>query len=140
MGCHWYLIKDTARPLQCARPPLPHQLDFILAKLTLQRMNHKRGGSVAPRWALLVPAKPVESGGSLSPTLPCHMSYAGAVLSTIGGDCQLLLQILQTTTAHESVSNGRPANANGLVAALVVASYLGGPIWQMRPFPPTLYQ
>ena len=36
-----------------------------------------------------------------------------------------------------SHSIGRLANANGLVAALVVATYLGCPISQMMPFPPT---
>jgi hypothetical protein len=39
-----------------------------------------------------------------------------------------------------SGSIGRLANANGLVAALVVATDLGRPIRQMRPFPPTLNQ
>ena len=41
---------------------------------------------------------------SLSPTLPCPVSYVGAVLSTIGGDCQPLLQVLQATTAHKSAA------------------------------------
>jgi hypothetical protein len=34
----WYLVEDTARPT-CARPPLPHQIEFILARLTLRRMT-----------------------------------------------------------------------------------------------------
>jgi hypothetical protein len=54
---------------------------------------------------LLMPAKPVESGHSLRPTLPCPMSYVGLVLSTIGGDCQPLWQVLQVTTAHESAAH-----------------------------------
>ncbi len=41
---------------------------------------------------------------SLSPTRPCPMSYVGAVLSTIGGDYQPSLQVLQATTAHESAA------------------------------------
>ena len=32
------------------------------------------------------------------------MSYVGAVLSSIGGDCQQLSQVLRVTTAHESAS------------------------------------
>jgi hypothetical protein len=39
-----------------------------------------------------------------------------------------------------SRSIGRLADTNGLVAALVVATYLGRPIRRMRPFPPTLSQ
>ncbi len=100
----WYLVEDTAQPLQYARPLLPHQIDFILAKLTLHQMNHKKGGSVAPHQVLLVPAKPVESGRSLSPTRPHPMSYVGAVLSMIGGDCQPSSQDLQATTAHKSAA------------------------------------
>jgi hypothetical protein len=101
MDYRWYLVEDTARPLQYSPPLLPHQINFILAKLTLRRMNHEKGGSVAPRQVLLVPAKPVESGRALSPTCPHPMSYVGAVLSMIGGDCQPLLQDLQATTAHK---------------------------------------
>ena len=47
---------------------------------------------------------PVKSGRSLSPTLPHPMSYVGAILSTIGGDCQPSSQILQSTTANESAA------------------------------------
>ena len=36
-GYHWYLVEDTARPIS-ARPSLPHQIELILAKLTLRRM------------------------------------------------------------------------------------------------------
>ncbi len=104
MDYRWYLVEDMAQPLQYPRPPLPHQINFILAKLTLHRMNHKKGGSVALCQVLLVPAKPVESGRSLSPTHPHPMSYVGAVLSMIGGDCQPLLQDLQTTMDHESAT------------------------------------
>jgi hypothetical protein len=42
------------------------------------------------------------------------------------------------TSQPLSCSIGRLANTNGLVAALVVATYLGRPIRQMRPLPPTL--
>jgi len=49
-------------------------------------------------------AMPVELGRSLSPTLLHPMSYVGAILSTIGGDCQLLSQVLQSTTANESAA------------------------------------
>jgi hypothetical protein len=49
-------------------------------------------------------ATPVELGRSLSPTLPHPRSYVGATLSTIGGDCQPLLQVLQSTTANESAA------------------------------------
>jgi hypothetical protein len=100
----WYLVEDTARPLQYARPPLPHQINFIHTKLTLRWMNHKKGGSVAPRQVLLVPAKPVESGRSLSPTRPHPMFHVGAVLSMIGGDCQPSSQDLQAITAHKSAA------------------------------------
>jgi hypothetical protein len=44
MDYRWYLVEDTARPLQYAHPPLPHQINFILAKLTLHWVNHKKGG------------------------------------------------------------------------------------------------
>ncbi len=47
---------------------------------------------------------PAESGRSLSPTLPHPMSYVGAILSTIGGDCQPLSQVLQSMTANESTT------------------------------------
>jgi hypothetical protein len=77
-GYHWYLVEDTAQPIS-ARPSLPHQIELILAKLTLRRMILIKRGGVAT---------PVESGRSLSPTLPHPMSYVGALLSTIGGDCQ----------------------------------------------------
>jgi hypothetical protein len=88
----WYLVEDTARPL-CARPSLPHQIELILTKFTLRRM-------ILPKWGGV--ATPVESGRSLSPTLPHPMSYVGAILSTIGGDCQPSSQLLQLTTANES--------------------------------------
>ncbi len=131
---HWYLVEDTAQPIACARLPLPHQIEFILAKLTLRWMTHNKRGSVA---------KPVESGRSLSPTLPCPMSYVGAVLSTIGGTasrhCKSSRQ-QRLTSWPLSRSIGRLADTNGLVAALVVATYLGRPIRQMRPLPPTLKQ
>jgi hypothetical protein len=39
---------------------------------------------------------------SLCPTLPPPLSYVGAILSTIGGDCQPSLQVLQSTTANKS--------------------------------------
>jgi len=88
----WYLVEDTARPL-CARPSLPHQIELILTKFTLRRMIlTKRGGD----------AMPVASGRSLSPTLPHPMSYVGAILSTLGGDCQPSSHVLQSTTANES--------------------------------------
>jgi hypothetical protein len=64
-------------------------------KLTLRRMILTKRGGVA---------MPVESGRSLSPTLPHPMSYVGAILSTIGGDCQLLSHVLQSTTANESAA------------------------------------
>ena len=38
---------------------------------------------------------------SLSSTLPHPMSYVGAILSTIEGDCQPSSQVLQSTTANE---------------------------------------
>jgi hypothetical protein len=86
-GYHCYLIEDTTRPIS-AHPSLPHQIELILAKLT------QRGGV----------ATPVESGRSLSPTLRHPMSYEGAILSTIGGDCQPSSQVLQSTTANESAA------------------------------------
>ena len=89
---HWYLVEDTARPIS-ARPSLPHQIELILAKITLRRMILPKRGGVA---------MPVESGRSLSPTLPHPMSYEGAKLSTIGGDCQPSSQVLQSTTANKS--------------------------------------
>ncbi len=49
-------------------------------------------------------ATPVKSGRSLSPTLHHLMSYVGAILSTIVGDCQPSLQVLQSTTANESAA------------------------------------
>ena len=91
----WYLVEDTAQPIACARPPLPHQIEFILAKLTLRRMTTNKRGSEA---------KPVESGRYLSPTPPHPMSYVGAILSTLGGDCQPSSQVLQSTTANESAA------------------------------------
>ncbi len=137
----WYLVEDTARPLQYACPPFPHQIDFNLAKLTLRWMNHKKGGSVAPCHVILVPAKPVESGCSLSPTHPHPMSYVVAVLSTMGGTashCRTTFRQQRLTSWPPSRSIGWLANANGLVTTLVVD--LGHPIRQMRPFPPTLNQ
>ena len=42
-GYHWYLVEDTARPIS-ARLSLPHQIELILAKLTLRRMiPYKKG-------------------------------------------------------------------------------------------------
>jgi hypothetical protein len=93
-GYDWYLVEDTARLLS-ARPLLPHQIELILAKVTLCRMIlPKRGGD----------ATPVESERSLSPTLPHPMSYVGAILSTIGEDCQPSLQVLQSSTANKSAT------------------------------------
>jgi len=91
---HWYLVEDTARPIS-AHPSLPHQIELILAKLTLRRMILTKRGGVATL---------VESGRSLSPTLPHPMSYVGAILSTIGGDCQPSSQVLQSTTANETAT------------------------------------
>jgi len=91
---HWYLVEDTARRIS-ARPSLPHQIELILAKITLRWMILTKRGGVAT---------PVESGWSLSPTLPHPMSYVGAIMSTIGGDCQPSSQGLQSTTANESAA------------------------------------
>jgi hypothetical protein len=88
------LVEDTARPIS-ARPLLPHQIELILAKLTLHRMILTKWGGVAT---------PAKSGHSLSPTLPHPVSYVGAILSTIGGDCQPSSQVLQSTTAKESAA------------------------------------
>ena len=93
-GYHWYLVEDTARPIS-ARPSLPHQIELILAKLTLRRMIHTKRRGVAT---------PAKSGRSLSPTLPHPMSYVGATLSTLGGDCQPSSQVIQLTTANESAA------------------------------------
>ena len=79
---------------------------------------------------------------SLSPTLPHPMSYVGAILSAIGGTASRRRKSFsrqRLTSRPPSRSIRRLADANGLVAALVVARYLGHPIRQMRPFPPTLY-
>jgi len=47
-GYNWYLVEDTARPIS-ACPSLPHQIELILAKLTLRRMIlPKRGGVAMP--------------------------------------------------------------------------------------------
>jgi hypothetical protein len=94
-GYNWYLVEDTSQPLS-ARPLLPHQIELILAKVTLRQMILPKRGGVAT---------PVESGCSLSPTLPHPMSYVGAILSTIGGDCQPSLQVLQLTMANKSAAN-----------------------------------
>jgi hypothetical protein len=94
-GYQWYLVEDTAQPIVCARPPLPHQIEFILAKLTLRRMTHNKRGSVA---------KPVESGRYLSPNPPHPVSYVGALLSPRGGDCKPSSQVLQSTTANDSAA------------------------------------
>jgi len=91
---HWYLVEDAARPLS-ARPPLPHQIEFILAKLTLRRMTTNKGGSVAP---------PVTSGRYLSPNPPHPMSYVGALLSPRGGDCEPSSTVLQSTPAPTSAA------------------------------------
>ncbi len=91
----WYLVEDMAQPTACARPPLPHQIEFILPKLTLHQMTHNKRGSVA---------KPVESGRYLRPTTPHPMSYVGAILSPIGGDCKSLLTVLQLTPANNSAA------------------------------------
>ncbi len=47
-------------------------------------------------------AKPVESRRYLSPTPPHPMSYVGAILSPIGGDCKLSSTVLQSTPANDS--------------------------------------
>ncbi len=96
------MVEDTAQPIACARPPLPHQIEFILAKLTLRRMTNNKRGSVA---------KPVESGRYLSPTPPCPMSYVGALLSPRGGDCEPSLTVLQSTPANDSAAIALPQMA-----------------------------
>ena len=72
----WYLVEDTAQPIACARPPLPHQIKFILAKLTLRLMTHNKRGSVA---------KPVESGRYLSPTPPYPVLRGCIIVTERGG-------------------------------------------------------
>ena len=89
----WKLVEDTAQPITCARPPLPHQIEFILAKLTLRRMTNNKRGSVA---------RPDKSGRSLSPNPPHPMSYVGALLSPREGDCEPSSTVLQSTLATES--------------------------------------
>ena len=91
---HWYLVEDAARPLS-ARPPLPHQIEFILAKLTLRRMTTNKGGSVAT---------PDKSGRYLSPDPPHPLSYMGALLSPRGGDCEPSSTVLQSTPATDSAA------------------------------------
>jgi hypothetical protein len=87
----WYLVENTAQPIAaCAHPPLPHQIEFILAKLTLRRMTYNKRGSVA---------KQVESRRYLSPNPPHPMSYVGALLSPRGGDCEPSPTVLQSTPA-----------------------------------------
>jgi len=90
-GYHWYLVEDTARPIS-ARLSLPHQIELILAKLTLRWMILTKRGGVA---------MPVESDRSLSleshPSSPyvlcgCH------IVSDKGG--------LPAVIASPSVDNG----------------------------------
>lgn len=45
----WYLVEDTAQPIACARPPLPHQIEFILTKITLRQMTHSKWGMLQCR-------------------------------------------------------------------------------------------
>ena len=85
----WYLVEDTAQPIACARPPLPHQIELILAKLTLRRMTHSKRGSVA---------KPVESGRSLSPNSPRPISYVAALLSPRGGGLRAVVDSFSVDT------------------------------------------
>ena len=92
---HWYLVEDTAQLIACARLPLPHQIKFILAKLTLRRITHKKRRSVA---------KPVESGRYLSPNPPHPMSYVSALLSPRGGDCEPSSTVFQSTPATHSAA------------------------------------
>jgi hypothetical protein len=86
---HAGLVEDTAQPIACARPPLPHQIEFILAKLTLRRMTHSKRGSVA---------KPVESGRSLSPNSPRPISYVAALLSPRGGGLRAVVDSFSVDT------------------------------------------
>jgi len=91
----WKLVEDTAQPIPRACLPLPHQIEFIIAKLTLRQMTNNKGGSVAT---------PDKSGRYLSPDPPHPMSYVGALLSPRGGDCEPSSTILQSTPATASAA------------------------------------
>jgi hypothetical protein len=94
MGNHWYLVEDTARPIS-ARPSLPHQIELILAKLTLRRMILTKRGGVAT---------PAKSGRSLSPTLPPSSPYVLCGCNIVNDRGGLPAVVLQSTTANESAA------------------------------------
>jgi hypothetical protein len=104
----WYLVEDMAQPIACARPPLPHQIEFILAKLTLRWMTHKKRGSVA---------KPIESGRYMSPNPPHPMSYVSAILSSRGGGLQAVVDSPSVDTGYRLGRHCAPSGGSPLQTA-----------------------
>jgi hypothetical protein len=91
MGRWWRLQEDSLDSSlpPPVRPSIPHQSDFILAKLSLRRMTQIKGGDVTS----------CISGRSLSPTHPTPPSAVGSVLSKMGGNCLPSLLIPTATLA-----------------------------------------
>jgi hypothetical protein len=129
----------------CAAP-----LDAILAKIkhceiVHDNLSHTMSPACLPRSSaqVMTPPSPTTTTPSSPPSHTHPTSYLGAVLSPKRGTASRRCKSSRRqrlTSWPPSRSIGRLANTNGLVAALVVATYLGRPIHQMRPFPPTLNQ
>ena len=129
----------------CAAP-----LDAILAEIKHCEIIHNDSSrTMSPAclpWLsaqVMTPPSPTTTMPSSPPSHTHPTSYLGAVLSPKGGTasrCCKSSRQQQLTSWPPSRSIGRLTNTNGLIAALVVATYLGHPIRQMRPFPPTLNQ
>ncbi len=90
----------------CAAP-----LDTVLAEIVhivvVQDNSSRMMSPACLPWSsaqVMTPPSPTTTTPSSHPSHTHPTSYLGAVLSPKGGDCQLLLQVLQATTAHESAA------------------------------------
>ena len=98
MACQ--LKRPRRRPCRRNRPRVPNHSDEAIPTHSQPMI----GGTSMPTTTLPATLVQAMNHCSLSPTLPCPMSYVGVVLSTIRGGCQPLLQVLQATTAHKSAA------------------------------------
>jgi hypothetical protein len=94
------LKRPCCRPCCCNQPRAPNHFDEAIPSHPQPMM----GGTSTLTPTLVATLTRATNQRSLSPTLPCPVSYVGAVLSIKGGDCQPPLQVFQASMAHESAA------------------------------------
>ena len=131
-------ITAPSRPYHQSGGPHPHEISLEEGEGACSPDNVNTSYTISAHMMMTPSMVP-----SSSPSPPCPISYASVVLSSMGGALsrrRLSFQQQRHTSRPPLHFVQGLTDASGVVAALVNAMYLGHPIHQIRPFPPTLYQ